>query len=357
MKKKALLLGLMASMFIVGCGKTPAPTSSEQAPESSEPEPEQEFVNVFVLSGQSNMEGNTSFKSGSTDLLDNAMKELGYDDSQICYDGIEEVRTSLYCAGYGQLNHNNLDGNTQVNSTNKEQRFQGKFEPTKVGMGLNSNKMGPELGCAYGLRDYASSDKPIYFIKMASGGSGFAQSGTDYNWPVKDADGNFPEINMYSTFCKPFIDNNLKLIEEECAESGYKPVIRGWLWHQGESDSADEKCAVYAKRLGDMVEQFRSDYADYAVDGDGDNIAFVDGMICESSSWNKPQVMNQVKQDFADSNDMNFIVDTHANEEKIAANELKTGNPGGDSMHYNTKSSFRLGMAYANIIIENGLLD
>ena len=54
---------------------------------------------------------------------------------------------------------------------------------------------------------------------------------------------------------------------------------------------------------------------------------------------------------------MNFLVDTHANEEKTAANELKTGNPGGDSMHYNTKSSLRLGMAYADIIINNGLLD
>ncbi|MCQ2798819.1 MAG: sialate O-acetylesterase [Bacilli bacterium] len=355
MKKKSALFALMSTFFLAACGGKPAPVESSVP--TPEPEPE-EIVNVFVLSGQSNMEGNTSFKSGSTDLLDNAMKEIGYTDSQVCYDGIEEVKTSLYCAGYGQLNHNNLNGNTQVNSTNKTERFAGEFLPTSVGMGLNSTKMGPELGCAYKLRDYATADKPIYFIKMASGGSGFAQGGTDYNWPVRDAStGEFPEINMYSTFAKPFIDNNLELIKAECEEKGYKPVIKGWLWHQGESDSADEKAAVYVDRLSDMVAQFREDYAEYAVDGDGDNIAFIDGMICESSSWNKPQFMNSEKQRFADSNDMNFIVDTHANDEKIAANELKTGNPGGDSMHYNTKSSFRLGMAYADIIIDNGLLD
>ena len=38
-------------------------------------------------------------------------------------------------------------------------------------------------------------------------------------------------------------------------------------------------------------------------------------------------------------------------------NELKPGSPGGDSMHYNTKSSLRLGMAYGQVILDNNLLD
>lgn len=338
--------------ILAGCGE-----SSTDNKQPVTPVVEEEIANIFVLCGQSNMEGNTSFKQGTTDLVAQAFEEMGLEDADVCTEGIKEVKTSLYCAGYGQLDHNNLDGNTQVNSTNKTERFKGASLPTSVGMGLNSSKMGPELGCAYGLREYASEDNPIYFIKMASGGSGFEQSGTQYNWPVKDAQGNIPEINLYSTFAKPFINNCLELINAECEEKGFKPVIKGLLWHQGESDSADEKCAVYKQRLGDLVDMFRTDYADYAVDGDGANIAFIDGMICESSSWNKPDVMNKVKQELADSNDMNFIVDTYANEEHTPANELKTGNPGGDSMHYNTKSSLRLGMAYAKIIVDNNLLD
>lgn len=355
MNKKALVLSLMASMFLASCGTKPAP-SSEPKPATSvpEPEPEVQEVNVFVLSGQSNMEGNTSYKNGDNDYLATAITDLGYDEANVCYDGIPEVLSSTYCAGYGQLNHNNLNGNSQVSATNTENRFEGKFIPTKVGLGTgNGSKMGPELGCAYGLRNFASEDAPIFFIKMASNGSGFEQSGTQYNWPVKDADGNWPEINLYHTFAKPFIDNNLKLIEG----MGYKPVMRGWLWHQGESDTGSAKTAKYAQRLGDMVELFRNDFADIAPDQDGANIGFIDGMICESSTWTDPDKMNAEKQKFADSNDMNFIVDTYGNEAKIPENELKTGNPGGDQMHYNTKSSFRLGMAYANIIIDNGLLD
>lgn len=356
MNKKALVMGLMASVFLAGCGNN-GPKTSAPAPATSVPElePTVQDVNVFVLSGQSNMEGNTSFKNGSDDYLTKAIEDLGWDEANVCYDGMPEVLTSSYCAGYGQLNHENLNGNTSVSATNTENRFEGKFVPTKVGLGsgTSNSKMGPELGCAYKLRQFASDDAPIFFIKMASNGSGFEQSGTQYNWPVKDADGNWPEINLYHTFAKPFIENNLKLIED----MGYNPVMRGWLWHQGESDTGTAKTQKYAARLGDMVELFREDFADIAPDQDGANIGFIDGMICESSTWTDPDKMNAEKQKFADSNDMNFIVDTHANEAKTADNELKTGNPGGDSMHYNTKSSFRLGMAYADIIIENGLLD
>ena len=359
MKRFNKLMSLSALLFAMGLAScTPPAGSSSQPAGTSEPEVDELAVNVFVLSGQSNMEGNTSFKSGSTDLIAQAFEEMGLEDPEILTEtGVESVQTSLYCAGYGQLNHNNLDGNTQVNATNTTERFKGAFLPTKTGMGLNSSKMGPELGMAYALKDEATAEKPIYFIKMASGGSGFEQSGTDYNWPVKDAEGNWPEINMYHTFCKPFIENNLKLIEDE----GWHPVIKGWLWHQGESDSATEKIAKYKQRLGDMVELFRTDFAEYAKDQDGENIAFVDGMIYQGSgtAWGAQtsKDMNAVKQEFADSADNNYIVDIYGNEEATEENELKPGNPGGDSMHYNVKSSLRLGMAYGKVILDNNLLD
>ena len=64
--------------------------------------------------------------------------------------------------------------------------------------------------------------------------------------------------------------------------------------------------------------------------------------------------MNANKQAFADSAENNYLVDNYANDEHVAANELK---PGSDRMHYDTKSCIRLGMAYGKIIIDNGLLD
>ena len=342
-KLKHLMLCSVAflAMTVTGCNN------------NKEPERDPNEVSVFLLSGQSNMEGNSGISGLST-----AFTELGLDDYAEVSAGIKTVQSSVYCAGYGELDHTKLEQNSKLQAwTNDENQFAGKFIDTIPGLGNGKSNMGPEFGAAYALKDAATEDKPIFFVKMASNGSGFEQGGTQYNWPVKGDDGKFPEINLYDTFAKPFLKNNLQIIEG----MGLKPVIKGWLWHQGESDSATEKIAKYAQRLGDMVAQFREDFAEYARDEDGSNIAFIDGMIYqgENTQWGAETsvAMNNVKKEFAESADNNYIVDIYGNEEHIAANELKPGSPGGDSMHYNTKSSFRLGMAYGKVIIDNNLLD
>ena len=342
-KLKHLMLCSVAflAMTVTGCNN------------NKEPERDPNEVSVFLLSGQSNMEGNSGISGLST-----AFTELGLDDYAEVSAGIKTVQSSVYCAGYGELDHTKLEQNSKLQAwTNDENQFAGKFIDTIPGLGNGKSNMGPEFGAAYALKDAATEDKPIFFVKMASNGSGFEQGGTQYNWPVKGDDGKFPEINLYDTFAKPFLKNNLQIIEG----MGLKPVIKGWLWHQGESDSATEKIAKYAQRLGDMVAQFREDFAEYARDEDGSNIAFIDGMIYqgENTQWGAETsvAMNNVKKEFAESADNNYIVDIYGNEEPIAANELKPGSPGGDSMHYNTKSSFRLGMAYGKVIIDNNLLD
>ena len=218
MKQKFMLLSVAALLSLAACGgNNPGPASEEIPPEN------ENEVSVFLLSGQSNMQGNSS---SSESNLKQAFQDLGFDDFDDVYDGMPEVQTSVYCAGYGELNHENLNNNSRLQSyTNKEVPFDGKFIDTVPGLGNNSGQMGPEFGMAYYLKDYATEDKPIFLVKMASNGSGFAQSGTQYNWPVKDADGNFPEINLYNTFAKPFLENNLKLIED----MGFDPVIKGWV--------------------------------------------------------------------------------------------------------------------------------
>ena len=348
--KKLMLLSVgFLAMTVTGCNN-----GGEQG--SKEPEKDPNEVSVFLLSGQSNMQGNSSCSKAN---LSKAFTDLGFEDYEEVAAGIKTVQSSVYCAGYGELDHTKLEKNSKLQSyTNKDNQFAGKFIDTVPGFGnfngTSGSNMGPEFGAAYALKDKATEDHPIFFVKMASNGSGFEQSGTQYNWPVKDADGNFPEINLYSTFAKPFLENNLKLIED----MGFTPVIKGWAWHQGESDSATEKIKVYAQRLGDMVAQFREDFADYAPDQDGENIAFIDGMIYQGSgtSWGAETsvAMNQTKQEFADSADNNFLVDNYANEEHTPENELK---PGGDRMHYTTKDCLRLGMAYGKVIVDNDLLD
>ena len=363
-----MFLSVAAIMSLVACTpNTPSKSAdkddktSSNAPTTSVKEKDPNEVSVFLLSGQSNMQGNSS---SSNENLSNAFTDLGLTDFDDIISGMPEVQSSIYCGGYGELDHTKLENNSRLqNYTNSENQFAGKFVPTGPGLGSSKSQMGPEFGAAYYLKDYADANKPIFFVKMASNGSGFEQSNTQYNWPVKDeTTGEFPEINLYDTFAKPFLKNNLKIIEEEL---GFTPVIKGWLWHQGESDSAgsktEGKISKYAQRLGDMVAQFREDFAEYAPDQDGNNIAFIDGMIYQGqgTSWGADTSvwMNEVKKDFADSAENNYIVDIYGNEDPVPENELKPGSPGGDSMHYNTKSSLRLGMAYGKVIVDNGLLD
>ena len=328
---------------------------------------------VFVMSGQSNMEGNTNFgTSGSdTSYLTAAFSALNITDGQCCIDGIESVKTSYYGNGYGELDRNNYNTGgkdreqDQPHASNTTDKIKGAFFPTKVGMGHTDSMMGPELGCAYVLKDEATADEPIYFVKMASSGSGFAQSGSSAegkNWEVKTADGEVVEHNLFSDFLKPFLHNNLDLIEEQ---TGKKPVIKGWLWHQGESDGGEEpKRNAYARRLADLLDAFRTEFADYSTyeDDQGKSIAFVDGMTYEGgtmlASAEGAKALNEIKLAAADANDKRFIVDTYANEEHTDANLLTvSGNGSTQGVHYNTKDCFRLGMAYGRVILDNNLLD
>ena len=123
LNKFAFCATLLALTLTACTGNNNSQAKSDEPSVPSEPPAPDNRVNVFVLSGQSNMEGNTSFKNGDTDLLANAFQELGLDDAQVCYDGITDVQTSIYCCGYGELDRNNLTNNRNVKATNSENQI------------------------------------------------------------------------------------------------------------------------------------------------------------------------------------------------------------------------------------------
>ena len=364
--KKLLLLSVgFLAMTATGCNNGGGNTSQE---------PVKEYRPiVFVMSGQSNMEGNTNFGKNATDTsyLTKAFEDLGIEDGQCCIDGIESIQTSYYGNGYGELSRDDYNTGGQRNASqqphasNTEDKIKGKFLNTKIGMGHSDSMMGPELGCAYALKDQATAEQPIYLVKMASSGSGFAQSGSSAegkNWEVKTEDGTPVEHNLFSDFLKPFLQNNLDTIEQE---TGKKPIIKGWLWHQGESDGGEKaKRDAYARRLADLIAEFRTTFAEYSAEGDteGKEIAFIDGMTFEGGTMlagaADAKALNEIKLAAADANDKRYIVDTYANEEHVDANLLKVSGDGStQGVHYNTKDCFRLGMAYGKVILDNNLLD
>ena len=351
--KFLLMSAALLSMSLTACGNNNGPEKREGPI-------------VFVMSGQSNMEGNTNFgTSGSdTSYLTAAFNDLGITDGECCINGIQSVQTSYYGNGYGELDASNYN-RSDVHASNTTDKIKGAFFPTKIGMGHTDSQMGPELGCAYALKDKATADSPIYFVKMAVSGSGFAQSGSSAegkNWEVKTEDGTPVEHNLFSDFLKPFLQNNLDAIEQK---EGKKPVIKGWLWHQGESDGGEKaKRDAYARRLADLIDAFRTEFADYSsyADDEGKSIAFIDGMPFEGGTMlagaDDAKALNEIKLAAADPEDNRYIVDTYANEEHVDANLLKvTGDGSTQGVHYNTKDCFRLGMAYAKVIIDNDLLD
>ena len=362
MKKRFMFLSI-AALLLSACSAESKPTPSSNGPQGPT---RKEGPIVFVMSGQSNMEGNTNYGKNASDTsyLEKAFEDLGITDGDNCINGIDSVLTSYYGNGYGELDANNYN-RSDVHASNTEDKIKGKFLPTKIGMGHTASQMGPELGLAYVLQEYASEEQPIYLVKMAVSGSGFAQSGSNAegkNWEVKTEDGTPVEHNLFSDFLKPFLQNNLDWIEEE---TGEKPVIKGWLWHQGESDGGEKaKRDAYARRLADLIAKFRTTFADYSSkeDDEGASIAFIDGMTFEGGTMlagaDDAKALNEIKLAAADPEDNRYIVDTYANEEHIEDNLLKVSGDGStQGVHYNTKDCFRLGMAYGKVILDNNLLD
>ena len=344
MKKIAFVLLLQSLLCLSACNNTNNQQSQEQ---------EEKPINVFILSGQSNMEGNTQFDDGHG-YLQEGLDELGITDAQCCYDGIPEVQTSFY--GGPAFNMNNTRG------SNKEDKMAGLFLDTVLGMGADDKQFGPEVGAAYVLKDHASKEQPIYFIKSAFGGSGLS-GGFGQSWDLT------ANPNLYKDHLKVFVENNLKLIEEK---EGKKPTIKGFLWHQGENDAQRSNSSKYQERFDALIGQFRSDFASYAPEENGDNIALIDCYIFDkgdSDSASLPsgvtvgdiKLLNAAKKAISEERENNYIINSSWQYEgglKLQVNENSSGvdHGGVGGQHYWAKDMFQLGMEYAKIIVENDLL-
>ena len=369
---RLLFLVAFSCLVLSSCNVAPSnkkSSSDKQSEQSSQQVVDDGTATVFVLSGQSNMEGSTTYVSASGDQwLRNAFTKLNEDydlDLDISYfedengevtqnaPGVKEVQTSFF--GFYPPS-----GPNGANASNKEDKRAGKFIPTNVGMGNQERFMGPEIGLSMVLKEYATEDKPIYLIKCAFSGSGFTNSAP--NWSHDSTfSGYNKDNNLYETYFKPFVDANLQLIEE----IGRTPVIKGFLWHQGESDSGSNS---YAKNLGSLVERFRTDYSDYAPDEDGQNIPFIDAYIYDGPrspyGADTDLTVNKQKDQLAQEKENNYVINTSYHHEDGQEKMCLNINPdsgdkegGVDNYHYKTYDCVRLGMAYGQMIVDNDILD
>ena len=358
-QKRLLFLGALVATSLVACNNTQP---------SKEPEVDNTHVDVFVLSGQSNMEGSTywTHPTSKKELLKEYFEEEGMDFTPVS-EGIPSVKTSFY--GFYHPNGWTQAHTASPDKSTPEARLIPNFQPTKVGMGVgdrgdNPNPFfGPELGIANTIADYASEENPVHLIKCAFSGSGFKNgnyANSDPDWQSREDD---PKQSLFYLL-KTYTYNCLHAIEEE----GKVPVIKGFIWHQGESDTANKD---YQTQMETLIKDFREEFEYYAPAQESKNIAFLDCTIYDGSKnrYGKQQEVNdginKLKNNIAakgqlDKDDPgyepNYIVDGTFTENGLKLEIGDDAQGGYNTYHYNTKDAYILGKAYGEIILNNNLL-
>lgn len=380
-KKIWLTLVSTAVLGLASCAKEPTKNGNgSNNPSLPGPStPDDDYVPVFVMTGQSNMEGSSNWRLNGNNLLKEAMTELGEDYSVVDpdetnntidkkaerNDGIENVLTSYY--GFYHPNGWTQAHTASTDTSTPEARLTPNFKPTTVGMGVGDGGkddfFGPELGLAYKLSKEYSGNEPIHLIKCAFSSSGFSQG--SLNWRNYPDETKTDEQNATSSLyylLQRYTNNCLDVIKEQ----GKTPVIKGLIWHQGESDTSN---ADYQTEMEGLISKFRTDYAEYATDEEGKNIAFLDCTIYDGPKQTygntntginvkKNAIAAKGQLDPSDENfEKNYIVDGTFTDSGLHL-EIGDEEKGGyHTYHYNTKDAFILGTAYADLIINNNLLD
>lgn len=279
-------------------------------------------ANVFILSGQSNMEGQSLESSLPGYLSDNNLP------TDIYKNGFEDIKLSYV---------------GKENQSNDEYPMEGKFVTTKLGYGASKSRFGPEIGLAEKLT--GKSTKPVYLIKFTYSGAGF-YGDPNFRSPSSGKTG-----KLYTDMVE-FITNCLYLITQD----GYLPVIRGLLWMQGEADGySSTGGANYKTNFSAFLKDIRDEFKAYSYKSNKDNIALIDAYISKDSMWTYCDQVNNAKKEISLESPNNYLINTLSD-----GLDLKLGNSehgGGDAYHYTVDSILRLGHEFGNIILENNLLN
>ena len=189
-------------------------------------------VRVFVLAGQSNMQGYGLIGDNENDpgsLINVIQNDTDGEWSEI--GGINNWNTLegvlLYSRG----------GDIKTNAT--------------VGQGVGSNYIGPELMFAHQLDAYY--DDPVLIIKTAKGGTNLA-----VNWRPPSAGG---ETGEYYSSMIQTIQNVTQNLGTEFPDIGTTDFeVSGFAWFQGWSDAGDEsRRNEYESNLTHLIHDVRSD--------------------------------------------------------------------------------------------------
>lgn len=229
----------------------------------------------------------------------------------------------------------------------------GGFVPTEMGCTeLSKDTLGPEVGMAERLTE-ALPEENIFIVKCAYGGTALwrdwlsPSGGAEYD-PTADAD-QTPDVLASIAHGEPLragwcYNELVKLTRESLATleaEGYRPVIRGFCWMQGEGDAdVPAHAEGYSARYDALLRDFSAAFSPYM-----EGCIFADGGI--SQIWPLWQELNADKRAYAESHENCVFVDTVAH--GLCTREEPEEEP--DIYHYDLGSTVKLGRLFAEALL------
>ena len=245
-----------------------------------------EQYDVYLLAGQSNMDG----RGRVSELPDELSGPI--DDAIIYY------------------------RNAKQNSRGWQTLRPGFSVPPKYSGELPSPTFGPEITFAESMIDSVAKRK-LAIIKGSQGGTNLRM---DWNAGVQG------DANGQGTQYRDFIET-IQMATEDLSQRGDEYVIRGMLWHQGESDRKSD-AAVHARRLKHLIAQIRTKtgIADLPV---------VLGEVFDNGQRDSVRTA------------LRAVADADANIGLVSSDGTTTSDPG---THFDTPSQLELGRRYARVL-------
>lgn len=182
----------------------------------------------------------------------------------------------------------------------------------RPGSGNTAQKFGPEIIFGRTVADEFSTES-FAIIKHARGGTDLANE-----WDPETG-------NIFSDF-QATVSEGLANI----TEAGHTPVIKGILWHQGESDTGNGVfTSNYEANLIDLIQSMRDEY--------GDEVPFFIGEIRRVNA--NSIIVADAQQAVAEADPFSFFV---------PADDLTFQ----DTLHFDAEGQIALGNRYAQAYIE-----
>jgi hypothetical protein len=216
-------------------------------------------------------------------------------------------------AGRGKVEKQDTTAHPQVQTLNKDDQWVPAVEP--LHFDKPSAGVGPGLAFGKALAD-EQKDVTIGLIPCAAGGSPITVWKKDAYWG--------------QTKSKPY-DETLRRV----ALAKKRGVLKGILWHQGESDSKETESKQYAERLADLVMRLRRDL-------EAPEVPFLIGGLSEPlrEENEHARVVDQGLRDYAKKDARSAYVAT----EKLTLMS--------DHTHFDAASARELGRRYAQALLQ-----